>query len=86
MFIEPAGFVSLSELSLNYNLPDGFSQRLGFRRASVRLASRNLYLWTKFPGVDPRLNWRGNVAVGGSADFDSPPIPRVFLLTVRATR
>lgn len=86
VFIEPGDFVALSELSLNYNVPDEFSRRLGFRRTSVRLSGRNLYLWTKFPGVDPRLNWRGNVAVGGSADFDSPPIPRVFLLTVRATR
>ena len=86
VFIEPGDFVALSELSLNYNAPDEFSRRLGFRRTSVRLSGRNLYLWTKFPGVDPRLNWRGNVAVGGSADFDSPPIPRVFLLTVRATR
>ena len=86
VFIESGDFLALSELSLNYSLPDGLSRRLGFRRTSMRLSGRNLYLWTKFPGVDPRLNWRGNVAVGGSADFDSPPIPRVFLVTVRATR
>ena len=86
VFVEPADFLALGEMSLNYDAPDWFSQRLGFRRTSVRLSGRNLYLWTKFPGVDPRLNWRGNVAVGGSADFDSPPIPRVFLITVRATR
>jgi TonB-dependent SusC/RagA subfamily outer membrane receptor len=86
VFIEPADFLALSELSVNYNVPESFSRRVGFRRTSVRLSGRNLYLWTKFPGVDPRLNWRGNVAVGGSADFDSPPIARVFLLTVRATR
>lgn len=86
VFIESGDFIALSELSLNYSLPDGLSRRMGFRRTSMRLSGRNLYLWTKFPGVDPRLNWRGNVAVGGSADFDSPPIPRVFLFTVRATR
>ena len=86
VFIESGDFIALSELSLNYSLPDGLSRRMGFRRTSMRLSGRNLYLWTKFPGVDPRLVWRGNVPVGGSADFDSPPIPRVFLLTVRATR
>ncbi|MGQ0648247.1 MAG: TonB-dependent receptor domain-containing protein [Gemmatimonadaceae bacterium] len=86
VFIEPADFIALSELSLNYNAPDGLARRLGFRRTSVRLSGRNLSLWTRWPGVDPRLVWRGNVAIGGSADFDSPPIPRVFLLTVRATR
>lgn len=86
VFIEPADFLALSELSVNYNVPDGLSQRLGFRRTSVRLSGRNLYLWTKWPGVDPRLVWQGNIPVGGSADFDSPPIPRVFLFTVRMAR
>jgi len=86
VFIEKADFLALSELSLNYNVQDGLSRRLGFRRMSMRLSGRNLYLWSKFPGVDPRLVWRGNVAVGGSADFDSPPVPRVFLFTVRGTR
>jgi TonB-dependent SusC/RagA subfamily outer membrane receptor len=86
VFVESADFLSLSELALSYAIPERLVGSLGFRRASVRLSGRNLYLWTKFPGVDPRLVWRGNVAVGGSSDFDSPPVPRVFLLTVRATR
>ena len=86
VFIEPADFLSISELALSYSIPDGWLRGTGFRRASLRLSGRNLYLWTKFPGVDPRLSWRGNEAVGGSSDFDSPPVPRVFLLTVRANR
>ena len=86
VFVEPADFLSLSELALSYSIPDAWIRTTGFRRASVRLSGRNLYLWTKFPGVDPRLAWQGNIAVGGSSDFDSPPVPRVFLLTVRAAR
>ena len=85
-YVEPADFLSLSELSLTYQIPDGITRRMGFRTSSIRLSGRSLYLWTKFPGPDPRLSWRGNQAVGGSADFDSTPIPRVFVLTVRATR
>jgi hypothetical protein len=42
-------------------------------------------MWTKFPGVDPQTNWRGNTPVGASSDFDSQPIPRIFLLTVRTS-
>jgi len=80
------GFISLSELALSYSIPDGLIRSTGFRGASLRLSGRNLYLWTKFPGVDPRLAWQGNVPVGGSSDFDSPPVPRVFLITVRASR
>jgi len=86
VFVEPADFLALSELALSYSIPDAWIRTTGFRRASVRLSGRNLYLWTKFPGVDPRLAWQGNIAVGGSSDFDSPPVPRVFLLTIRAAR
>ena len=85
-FVEDADFLALSELALSWQVPASFVRRAGFRRASVRLSGRNLSLWTKFPGVDPRVNQRGNVAIGGSSDFDTPPIPRVFLITVRATR
>jgi TonB-dependent SusC/RagA subfamily outer membrane receptor len=86
VFVEKADFLSLSELALTYSIPDAWIRTTGFRRASLRLSGRNLSLWTKFPGVDPRLSYRGNVPVGGGSDFDSTPVPRVFLLTVRASR
>jgi hypothetical protein len=85
-YVESADFISLSELALSYSIPDGWVRATGFRRASIRLSGRNLQLWTKYPGVDPRLSYRGNVSVGGGSDFDSTPVPRVFLVTVRAAR
>jgi hypothetical protein len=86
VFVEDADYLSLSELALTYSVPDAWIRSTGFTRASVRLSGRNLHLWTKFPGVDPRLSYRGNVPVGGGSDFDSTPVSRVFLLTVRASR
>jgi TonB-dependent SusC/RagA subfamily outer membrane receptor len=86
VFPEKADFLSLSELALSYSIPDSWIRSTGFRRASLRLSGRNLKMWTKYPGVDPRLSYRGNVPVGGGSDFDSTPVPRVFLFTVRAAR
>lgn len=83
VFVEPADYLSLREVGLTMQLPDRLVARAGLRRTSLRLSGRNLYLWTKFPGVDPQTNWRGNVNVGGSSDFDSQPIPRIFLATLR---
>jgi hypothetical protein len=85
-YVEPADFLALSELALSWQVPTSFIRKTGFRRASPRLSGRNLALWTKFPGVDPRVNWRGNVPLGGTADLDSPPKPRVFQVTVGAPR
>ena len=83
--MESADYIALRELSLSFDVPDGWVRPVRFRNTSLRLSGRNLKLWTRFPGVDPQTNWRGNVSVGGSADFDSQPIPRIFLLTVRTS-
>jgi TonB-dependent SusC/RagA subfamily outer membrane receptor len=85
VFVEPADYRTLREVALSFQIPDRFSSMLSLRRTSLRLSGRNLYLWTRFPGVDPQVNQRGNVNVGGSTDFDSQPIPRIFLVTVRTT-
>ena len=84
-YSEKADYLSLRELSLSYQLPDSWMQRVRLRHTGLRLSGRNLYLWTKFPGVDPQTNWRGNTPVGASSDFDSQPIPRIFLVTVRTS-
>ena len=86
VFVEKADFISLSEMALTYSIPNSWIRATGFRGASVRLSGRNLHLWTKFPGVDPRLSYRGNVPVGGGSDFDSTPVSRVFLITIRGSR
>ena len=86
VFVEKADFIALSEMALTYSIPNSWIRATGFRGASVRLSGRNLHLWTKFPGVDPRLSYRGNVPVGGGSDFDSTPVSRVFLITIRGSR
>jgi hypothetical protein len=85
VYPEKADYLDLREVSLSYLLPDAWTERVRLRHTSLRLSGRNLYLWTKFPGVDPQTNWRGNTPVGASSDFDSQPIPRIFLLTVRTS-
>ena len=85
VFVERADYLSLREVSLSVDLPERWTSRASLKRTSLRLSGRNVYLWTKFPGVDPQTNWRGNVNVGGSSDFDSQPIPRIFLLTLRSS-
>ena len=85
VFVEKADYLALREVSLSFQLPERWSTYARLRNTSLRLSSRNVYLWTKFPGTDPQTNWRGNVSVGGSADFDSQPIPRIFLVTLRTS-
>jgi TonB-dependent SusC/RagA subfamily outer membrane receptor len=85
VFVEDADYLALREVGLTFQVPTRWTSLASLKATSVRLSSRNVYLWTKFPGVDPQTNWRGNVTVGGSADFDSQPIPRIWLLAVRTS-
>jgi hypothetical protein len=85
VFVEKADYLALREVSLTFQVPQRWTTHASLKNTSLRLSSRNVYLWTKFPGVDPQTNWRGNVSVGGSADFDSQPIPRIFLVTLRTS-
>jgi TonB-linked SusC/RagA family outer membrane protein len=49
-----ASFVKLREVSLSYQLPASFVQRLKIQNASVSVYSRNIMLWTAAKiGVDP---------------------------------
>ena len=85
VFVEDADYLALREVGLTFQVPTRWTALASLKATSVRLSSRNVYLWTKFPGVDPQTNWRGNVTVGGSSDFDSQPIPRIWLLAVRTS-
>jgi outer membrane receptor protein involved in Fe transport len=85
VFTEDGSYMTLREVSLSYALPESWSARARLRNTSLRFSGRNLYMWTKFPGVDPQTNWRGNTPVGASSDFDSQPIPRIFLFAIRTS-
>ncbi|GAB3899011.1 SusC/RagA family TonB-linked outer membrane protein [Larkinella knui] len=51
-----ASFLKLREVSLGYELPQGFVKRLGLQNANVSVYSRNIILWTAAKiGIDPEM-------------------------------
>ena len=88
--IKKADFLRWRELSLTYNVPRSFAQRMRLRNLSFTVAGRNLALWTKYDGVDPELNAVGR---GGGNDLDQNfldgveafgfAIPRRIIFTMR---
>ncbi|HVT41143.1 MAG TPA: SusC/RagA family TonB-linked outer membrane protein [Gemmatimonadaceae bacterium] len=83
-------FVRFRELSLTYTAPQSFANQLHARDMSITLSGRNLFLWTKYRGVDPEVTNTGR-QTGNSPDnffqenVDSfgLPIPRRIGLSVR---
>jgi Outer membrane receptor proteins, mostly Fe transport len=78
-----ASFTKLRELSATFFLPDRLLG--GIQRASVTLTGRDLYTWTKYPGIDPEANLF-NVATSFNTSDQGvmPPLSR-FLVSLNFT-
>jgi hypothetical protein len=70
-------FIRLKEISLSYDLPKSFVQKMKMSNLSLKLQATNLcllYADKKLNGQDPEFFNSGGVAV---------PVPRQFTLTLK---
>jgi len=86
-FYEDGGFVKLREISIGYSLHNHFVNRtLGLSSVDLRLAGRNLAVWTNYTGVDPETNLAGAETGARGIDFFDNPQTRTFVFTVTLAR
>jgi TonB-linked SusC/RagA family outer membrane protein len=88
--VEDADFVRLRELALTWNVPGALATRMGTKNMSITLAGRNVWLWTKYTGMDPETNENGR-QVGNEGQYQNfangldgfgLPIPRRVSLMI----
>ena len=87
-YFEDADYLKLRELQLSFDVPPGAVGILGARAATVSLAGRNLFTWTRYSGADPETGSYGTLAPGelpAIADFGTVPLPRSWALQVRVS-
>ncbi|HUQ83934.1 MAG TPA: SusC/RagA family TonB-linked outer membrane protein [Gemmatimonadaceae bacterium] len=53
VFMQPAGYAKLREISLSYVIPETIIRRGGFTGGTLTLSGRNLKTWSHWTGVDP---------------------------------
>jgi len=72
-FVTDASWVRLRSASLNYALPTKWLPKKAIRTASVGVTGNNLWLWTKYYGVDPESSsYDASSNNDGSAGFTYP--------------
>ena len=87
--VSDGSFVRMRELSLTYTAPRGLADKLRAREMAISLTARNLFLWTKYQGVDPEVTNFGRAGGGidnnfqDSVDAFGLPVPRRIGLSVR---
>ncbi len=85
-FIEDGSFTKLREVSMSYTFDQPFvRQYTGMSTLDVRVAGRNLALWTDYTGIDPESNLGGAVAARGNDYFNNPQT-RSFVFTFSFNR
>src|SRR6186713_2345441 len=54
-FLEDGSFFKLKQITLGYNLPPGWLQRVHLKNVNVYAMAQNLYIWKKANVPDPEL-------------------------------
>lgn len=62
---EDGSFLRMREIGVTYTASSRIAARLGAKEAAFSLTGRNLFLWTKYKGVDPETNAIGRDTGGG---------------------
>ncbi len=85
-FYEDGSFTKLRELAVAYTFTGAAITRLGLASATLRLAGRNLFVWTRYSGSDPEVNAVGSETGANGVDYFGDPQTRSFVISVQLNR
>ncbi len=79
--VEDGSFLRLQTLSLSYNLPQDYIDKLKLSNLKVSIIGTNLWLWTRYSGFDPEANTGYGTVTRLAPGLDMSPYPRPRSLT-----
>ncbi|GGG54924.1 SusC/RagA family TonB-linked outer membrane protein [Bizionia arctica] len=81
-FIEDGSYLRLKNITLGYTISKDFLRRSMFESVRVYLSATNLMTFTKYSGLDPEVNYRGddNAVIG--TDFFTYPQAQTLTIGV----
>ncbi len=65
-FVYDGSYTRLKNLAIGYTLPKGITDRMRVARLRFYVSAQNLLTFTKFPGVDPEVNYNTSTGAGGN--------------------
>ncbi|GLR19430.1 SusC/RagA family TonB-linked outer membrane protein [Portibacter lacus] len=84
MNIHDTSWIRLRELTVKFNITKDVLKNLPIERINVALSGRNLWLSTKYPGIDPETNLTG-ASNGYGLDYFNMPNTKGYSATVNLT-
>lgn len=81
-FVEDASFLRLKYLTFNYRMPSEWLKPIGVKSMTAYLTVNNLFVLTKYTGVDPEV---GYGSLGVSTDNAQTPRSKSFTASISLT-
>ncbi|SHK85677.1 TonB-linked outer membrane protein, SusC/RagA family [Chitinophaga jiangningensis] len=78
-WLENGSFLRLRSVSLGYNIPTSLLERAHISRLRIYAQADNLWLWTKYSGLDPEVNSNMDPRFLGEDNLILPQ-PRSFII------
>ena len=75
--IDDASFTKLREVSATYTLPAAWAAYARASTASISVAGRNLYTWTKYGGLEPEAFFLGGSRGGSHSIWEQTTLPQL---------
>jgi TonB-linked SusC/RagA family outer membrane protein len=83
-FLESASYLRLQTVRFGYNLPTKWAKVVMLNRLNVFVSGQNLYVFTKYSGLDPEIGFANQNVLQQNIDNGRYPIPRVVTMGLNA--
>jgi TonB-linked SusC/RagA family outer membrane protein len=81
-FVEDGSYIKFNTLSLAYNFQRSLLERIKIRSAKLAFTVSNLYILTKYSGVDPSISLNSNDPFSFGQDNALTPIPIAYTAAI----
>jgi TonB-linked SusC/RagA family outer membrane protein len=78
--VSSTDFLRLKSAQLSYNLPSTFISKFKLTNTRVFVSGQNLWLLTKYSGIDPEVTTNANSAIGQGIDKNQSPNARTIVV------
>lgn len=85
VWVEDGSFIKLKNLSIGYTLPVSFLSKYSISRTRLYISSQNLFVITKYSGLDPEIGIQGGNATQNGVDNGTYPSSRYFTFGLNVT-
>ncbi len=83
-FIEDGSYLRIQNVTLGYNLPSSFANKLKLSKIRVYATGQNLYVFTPYKGLDPEVGAANQNVFLTGVDQGRYPIPRTITFGINA--